>query len=388
MAYQSVRLARSSHPAPTGKRQLARLSAVTASVTNIDPQGSSEWVIDDPITQLREWGTDRAHELPPPGTAAGFLTIGRAVSCALRLRDSTGNVSRQHAELVRHAASWVIRDAGSKNGLWQDDARRDGFTLAPGVEVGVGTVRLIAESPRLIALQKVLARIIGWGAERRGDVDRALRAVRELSTLRNHLVLCGEGDLVSVAQHLHRVALGGLRPFVLCDPTLPRSPSNALAPGNEPDPRPAVVSAAGGTLCLRATRLPLEIASVVRKLREPGTRVRLVICAQAVDEMTTIVGSPIFMPPLSRRPGDLTRLIREYADDAISTLGAAPTSFTPRDLEFMMARGPKTLAEIAKGTLRLAAIRHFGGVTRAARYFDISHVALSRWMRLPTRGAR
>ena len=44
------------------------------------------------------------------------LTIGRAPSCDLVLRDDT--VSRRHAELVREGGRWMLRDLRSTNGMW------------------------------------------------------------------------------------------------------------------------------------------------------------------------------------------------------------------------------------------------------------------------------
>src|SRR5438045_2600635 len=47
---------------------------------------AEEWLVDDEVTHLREWGTHRTHPLPPGGEA---WTIGVADTCALRLNDPT-----------------------------------------------------------------------------------------------------------------------------------------------------------------------------------------------------------------------------------------------------------------------------------------------------------
>jgi FHA domain-containing protein len=72
-------------------------------------------------------------------------------------------------QVSRDRGAWTLTDAGSKNGLWLDDARRSSFVLAPGVEVGIGSLRLIAESRRMFSVRTFLSRILGWG---RGTPER------------------------------------------------------------------------------------------------------------------------------------------------------------------------------------------------------------------------
>ena len=84
-------------------------------------------------------------QLPPPITLGdGPLLIGRERDAALVLEDE--EVSRRHAE-VRYdgrADVWVIRDCGSRNGLWVDGLRVGRAALVHGTVVRIGRTLLVA----------------------------------------------------------------------------------------------------------------------------------------------------------------------------------------------------------------------------------------------------
>jgi hypothetical protein len=325
------------------------------------------WAIDDPVVRLRAWGGDAVFALPPPGVDA--WTIGAAADCDLRLEDPTGCVSRHHARLVRDGAAWQIRDLGSTNGIRQDGERRLGFQLAPGVEIEIGGVALIAESARLAALHALLARVIGWRAERRADVDRALRATREAATRRTALVLCGAGDLAPVARRLHRLALGDERPFVLA--------ADRLAP--------LVERAAAGTLCVALGHLPEDFAPVAAALAAPDAIARLVLCAasraEASEAIAQLPGATLIeLPPLATRADELDRLILAYADDTAAELGAPDPGFREHELVWLRDVPLAGLDEVEELARRVVALRTWG-VSGGAQRLGISHVALSRWAR-------
>lgn len=347
--------------------------------TKTDQNGMTEWKLDDVVVQLREWGSEQTYQLPT--AASGEWLIGTARACEVRVVDRRRFASRQHARLSRDRDAWTLTDAGSKNGLWLDDARRPSFVLAPGVEVGIGSLRLIAESRRMIAVRAFLSRILGWGEERRNQVDRALRSLREMATRRSPLVLLGEGDLVSVARSLHRRVLGPERPFIVSDPRRISARGSARSPENQADVRAALQAAAGGTLCVWASRLPTDFDEVRAQLELPGSHVRVMMCAYTSDELQERVplGAAITLTPLSQRTGELDRIIDEYAADAVAELGAKPSSFAAEDRAWTRPRRAKTLEEIETTVTRLVAIREWGGVTRAAPHLGITHVALLRW---------
>lgn len=351
-------------------------------VTRTDT-GAEAWIIDDEVMHLREWGTHRIHLLPRLG---GEVTLGAGDTCALRLVDPSRRTSREHARLSREHARWMIRDLGSRNGTRLDGARCAVFPLAPGTEVGIGRITLIAESRELIALRSFLARLLGWSADRIGVLDRALRAVRIAATRRGPLLVCGRGDLVPIVQGIHLRTLGGERPFVVCDPRRRRFAASVRAAESHREGLHAMEAAAGGTMCVRARRLPHDFPQVSLALRDPASRVQLVMCTDDAADAGTLLADPVLIPPLSRRRAELDRIVEEYARDAVAGLAAGAAGFTRADHDWVIAHSASSLPEIEKGTRRLVAIRQAGSIAQAAARLGMSHVALSQWIgrrRLP-----
>lgn len=345
--------------------------------------GAREWIIDDEPTHLREWGTHRIHPLPASGEE---ITIGAAEGCALRLIDPDRRVSREHARLRREPSGWVIRDLGSTNGMRIDGAKRDLFPLAPGAEVGIGPFTLIAESRALLALRDFLARLLGWGADRTAVIDRAVRALRTAATRRGALFVCGKGDLVPIARSLHLRTLGEGRPFVVCDPRRRSSAASVRSAVSLREGLPAMKAAAGGTMCVRARRLPRDFREVSLAIRDPAARLQLVICIADADDVRTLLANPIIIPPLARRRAELGRIIDEYGRDAAASLADDVTRFTRADHDWVVEHGATSLPEIEKSARRLVAIRLTSSLAQAAVLLGMSHVALAQWIgrrRLP-----
>ncbi|WP_460946640.1 FHA domain-containing protein [Okibacterium endophyticum] len=81
-----------------------------------------------------------------PNAGARFLldadvtSVGRHPNADIFLDDVT--VSRRHAEFVRHASAFEIRDLHSLNGTYFDGVRIENALLHDGAEVQVGKFRL------------------------------------------------------------------------------------------------------------------------------------------------------------------------------------------------------------------------------------------------------
>jgi hypothetical protein len=339
---------------------------------------ASEWVINDVVMRLREWGTDTIRFLPPP--PINVWMVGTDDDCALRLEDPGGHVSRRHAQLIRDHARWLLRDLGSKNGLRLDGARRSEIVLEPGAEIGIGGLTLIAESGRSVALRAFLSRLIGWRSDRIEVVDHALRSVRMAAARRIALVLSGDGDLVPMARSIHRHALGDDRPFIVCDPRRRDGKATVRSAENHELGVAAFEAAVGGSLCVRSHRLPRDFADVITALRAPGSRVQLVVCASRPDDCKQFLSVPISVPPLASRLDELDRIITEYAEDAVIELGARRTGFLAVDRAWVRTYSAKSLPDIEKGTLRLVAIRESRNLSNAAERLGMAPVSLSRWI--------
>jgi hypothetical protein len=338
---------------------------------------ANEWAIDDDVVRLREWGTDKSHVLPPPPTNES--TIGAAAVCAIRLEDPSHLVSRLHARLIRGETGWLLRDEGSKNGVRLDGARRREIMLAPGIEIEIGKTTLIAESMRSIELRNFLARLIGWDGSQIEIVDRALRSVRMAAARRVALVLCGDGDLVPTAYSLHRRARGPRRPFIVCDPRrLPRK-ANVRSAQSYMTGLEALPVAAGGSLCVRTGRLPPDFSELVEALRAPDARIQLIVCGDELHDCERYCVIPIAIPPLASRSGDLDRIIKEYADDAIAELGTSGSEFPAIDHTWVREHA-ETLPEIEKATARLVALRVSPSLSNAAARLGMAPASLHRWI--------
>ncbi len=340
--------------------------------------GATEWAIDDEVFRLRQWGTDIIYLLPRPPITE--LDVGAAEDCALCLVDESNRVSRRHARIQRESAGWVVHDLGSKNGIRFDGMRRAMQLLQPGIELGLGGLTLIAESRRFAELRSFLARLLGWGVDQLATVDLALRALRLAVASRSPLALCGDGDLVPIAQAIHRHTLGGDRPFILCDPRR-RAPDATVRTAENIQPAlAALVAAQGGSLCVWSKRLPRDFAQVRAALRTQNVRVQLIVCMQDPGDGQAFEATRISIPPLKTRVRELPRIIDEYAAEALTSL-SVDVRITAADRAWIASCSASSLPEIEKGTRRIVAVRHTGGnITAAAEMLGMSAVALRAWI--------
>ena len=331
--------------------------------TNADPRATT-WAITDPVIHLRRFGSEAVFDL----SASDRWVLGASSECSIPLDDPSGRISRRHLELSYEANAWTARDLGSTNGLRHDRADRRLFQIVPGDELELGGVTLIAESRRSAELHELLRRLLGWSADRAEEVDRALRAVREMANLRAVLILHGEGDLSGVARRLHQVTLGD-RPCVVL--------------GKRERGTSGLRRAGDGMLHVDAGALPQDAKDLVAGLRAPTSRVRLVVgaaTAAAAAQLATLIPrvATIWIPPLAERMHDLDRLLDAYGLDAMAELGAPALGFRPYDRKWARAGGVRTLEELEDVTRRLVALRNWG-VAGGARRLAITHGALSRW---------
>jgi hypothetical protein len=335
--------------------------------TSTDLGAQLGWRIEDSVIRLREWGSDRVYGLPD---IPAELTVGSGSTCGLRLRDNSSHLSREHATLTPFAGGWKIKDWKSKNGIWRDGARRNEFTLTPGIEIGMGSLRLVAESRQLIALRELLRRFLGWSAQRQEAVDEVLRSLREWAALRASLVLMGDGDLTTVARQLHAATLGHESPFV--------------ATSEHADGMAALQAATHGTLW--APELPPDFAAVAGCLREVDNRTRLMLHAQSADDaaraaIALTACRVIAIPSIKSRHAEIEQLIQACAEDAAAELKVPKPNIAPDDVEALsklLYRGG--IAELEFTVRRVVAMRVWG-VSNGADRLDITHVALLTWAR-------
>jgi hypothetical protein len=269
------------------------------------------WRIRDAVLRLRERGTtDRVYGLPVPPVAC---RMGTASDLQLQLHDPSGTVSREHAELVPIELEggqtvWKVIDLNSKNGLCSDGEPLRACVLRPGLEVHLGSLRLIAESMELVGLLSVLRRCLGWAADRQEHVDQALQSLRDWAAQRTELVVVGDGDLRPVVRRWHNLVIGADVPF------------SWYEPAGGTDAAAVVKAAATGTLCVDTKQHQAEAMAVVECVHgtEYAARPQLVLCTEDPTSAVTLKGglerpAVIQVPPLASRASELEDLLQEYA---------------------------------------------------------------------------
>lgn len=74
------------------------------------------------------------------------ILIGRDVRCDIMFKDES--VSRRHAEVIRLAEGYLLRDLGSRNGTFVNGQRIQEYLLQEGDSLSLGDVDLVFEAPR------------------------------------------------------------------------------------------------------------------------------------------------------------------------------------------------------------------------------------------------
>ena len=335
------------------------------------------WAITDEVIRLRLVAGDAVYPLPAAGPRS--LTIGTAPTCAIQVQDPSNLISREHALLDRSDGRWWIMDQ-SKNGLYIDGQLSEGCALAPGHQIGLSRhVTLIAESAKTIALRAALARMIGWSAACAEAIDRALYMLRLAASGRVVFVLCGEPSLVPLAEELHRLALTEHRPFVLCDPRRTDEETERFTRCVR-DGLTALAQARDGTVCIDDQRRPSDLLEMLDIWRRPGSTAQVMVLAKNLRKADVYATYPMEIPSLRTRRDELDRLIMEYEAEAVQRLGAGELALTPAQRAWISERSSATLVDVQRATLRLAAIRHAGSMTRAAALLEMSHASLGTWL--------
>ncbi len=128
---------------------LDRLSDHTITLAKIDPLLDAPGPEDDVVVNLGDLPMAAASLVVRNGPQAGaamsleadVTRLGRATDGEISLDDIT--VSRRHAEVIRNGNSYLVRDSGSLNGTYVNNARIDEAPLAQGDELQIGKFRLV-----------------------------------------------------------------------------------------------------------------------------------------------------------------------------------------------------------------------------------------------------
>ncbi len=141
-----------SRPAPTRSSDSTMTLSAVGSEAEVDDSGLST----DDQAAIRALPAQSALLIVQRGPNSGsrFLldadrtTAGRHPDSEIFLDDVT--VSRKHAEFIRDAEGFRVRDVGSLNGTYVNRERVDDLVLAAGDEVQIGKYRMTFH-PRAVA---------------------------------------------------------------------------------------------------------------------------------------------------------------------------------------------------------------------------------------------
>jgi hypothetical protein len=340
---------------------------------------ASDSPLSDEVFRLREWGTHRT--IPLRASGGRHKRIGSANPTALQMASRYIACGTGDLELAYEGQSWRVKDWAGVADLKQDGTPTREATLLAGTEVTIAGRTLIAESPHTVRLRAFCSRLLGWSDERMGTVDQALRAIRLASSGRAVLVLRGRGDMVPIAFAIHRHVLGREAPFVVSDPQRGNTPETVRGPANYKEGVRAFHKAFGGTLCVRARRLPQDFDDILVMFRGPDSSVRLLVCVGSSAREAFSMGIvPIDIPPLETRHDEVARIVGEYSEDAIEFLGIARNCLNPQDLEWVSQLPNLTIPEIEKALRRVVAIKTSRNMSAAASRLGMAPVSLTRWL--------
>ncbi|MEI7547762.1 MAG: FHA domain-containing protein [Actinomycetota bacterium] len=127
---------------------LGNIDDHTITIVRVDPLQDASGTEDDIVVHVGDLPATASLVVrngPQAGAAlaldAPLIRLGRTQDCEISLDDIT--VSRRHAEIVRTATGYIVRDAGSLNGTYVNNTRIDEAPLRQGDELQVGKFRLV-----------------------------------------------------------------------------------------------------------------------------------------------------------------------------------------------------------------------------------------------------
>jgi DNA-binding NtrC family response regulator len=295
-------------------------------------------------------GKDQGSKLPLARGKA--MTVGSGKSASVRLTDPT--VSRLHCELELKSGSVLVRDLGSKNGVWASGVRLIEAEALPGTRLRIGSSLLE------IALVKTRASVPVWsGGDRFHGVLGESAPMHELFTALARIARTSDTVLIRgesgtgkelVARALHDASDRASGPFVVLDgTTLAGDLADTILFGHVKgaftdagDDRPGAFELAeGGTLFLdEVGDVPLDLQPKLLRVLEERTvsrlgsserkRVDVRIVAATHRPLARLVNEKAFredlwyrlsafevrVPALRERPSDVPLLARHLARES------------------------------------------------------------------------
>jgi len=312
---------------------------------------------EDVVVHVRQWGTDSITPL------SGFEPVDLAPG----------------VRLERQAEHWwICADADHAvqvDGIYQRECQ-----LRPATEIVISATLYIAETQRLVRVRDACRRLYGWQPDQLAEADGAMRKVWLCMTRRAAIVIRVEKDILPAARLLHRAIRGDSAPFILCSRAghaeyLPERIAEKTLSTTE-----AVLAASGGSLCIRTHDRPKDHEALTREAFRPNSRITLFLCATPRSWQYETL-SEISPPPHRIRIADRTRIVTEYAKDALRRLNAPAECFRREELEHVLTRYSYSLDAIEQAVERLVRLNMSTNPRETARQLRVNEEHYREWMK-------
>ena len=332
-----------------------------------------------PATELRQVGVGTD---PIDLTALGErFTVGRVPRptdppARADVRLPSTQVSLVHAEIIRHATGWRVRDLGSSNGTYNDEGEdiKGEVAMLPGRIVRFGDTRVLPLNKDQCELRERLRWSMGLDAHR--DVDEAINEIA-----RNHpIALIGPPgcEQEELARAIHAASPRSKLPFYVVP--------------DERTSRRQLVAHRGGTVFLDLGTVKMRhlVGQFVQAMlgidREPPLYLRPIIAARHERDVRRLflAHTPLSLPTLTlpavrSRQDDIPRML----DDLMRRAGRRLAEIEPAARNALLRRDwRQNLEEIEKGAAILAAwIEEKRSGRAAAARLGISHETVNKFLR-------
>lgn len=234
-------------------------------------------------------------------------------------------------------------------------------------------------SPDALAVRALCGRIFGFTGP---HADDATQTLLDAADRRAVVSLRGVGDLVPIAYSLHRRLFGPRRSFIVADPRRHENDGDVRSPPSRTTALSALDDSMGGSVCIRARRLPDDFDAFAERLRNGHPAAMVFVSLEEKpntrDRIRDLLCPPLDVPPLRKRRPELDRILFECLQEAAHVLAVPHVHLSRKTLATIM-ENVSSLAELEKTALRVVALLSHATFAEAATDLGMATVSLSRW---------
>lgn len=237
-----------------------------------------------------------------------------------------------------------------------------------------------SDAQRERELRTFCHRLYGYSLGTEDLVEEMMDSLLTAARQGTPIALRGSSDLVPVAHALHRRLFGSDAPFVVCDPRRREVDGTVRSAPNRRSGREALAAAVGGSVCIRAHRLPWDFQALAASFRQAGSLAMLFVCLRDSDQLRDALCPPVRIPSIAECEPDLDRLLNECFLEAAAELEVRRVRLASRHRQDIL-RDAESVPDLEKTALRIVALASSRTVGYAAAKLNMASISLTRWMR-------